>query len=167
MKHIPFHIKEPCSENWSEMTPTEQGRFCDSCSKCVQDLSHLNTEEIVDLLEKSDENICARLKSSQLHPGTKDSSVTFSSLSKAASIAVATATLLSCNSNEEPEPIAIMGGLRMDDNTDIYKGTPTIIKGLLKNLEGEPLKECAIAFNSSEGLDVSRAKSAMIQNLKS
>ena len=34
MKNI--GINKPCSENWNKMTTTEQGKFCQKCSKTVQ-----------------------------------------------------------------------------------------------------------------------------------
>ena len=39
-------IPEPCHENWDEMTPRENGRFCMSCSKTVVDFTSMLPDEI-------------------------------------------------------------------------------------------------------------------------
>lgn len=35
MQKLQLSISEPCHENWHNMTPTEQGRFCNACAKEV------------------------------------------------------------------------------------------------------------------------------------
>jgi len=42
MQKLQLSIPEPCHENWHQMTPTEQGRFCNACSKEVVDFSMMN-----------------------------------------------------------------------------------------------------------------------------
>ncbi|MFD1603739.1 hypothetical protein ACFSJW_10505 [Flavobacterium artemisiae] len=60
-------IPKPCHENWDEMTPRENGRFCMSCSKTVVDFSTMNPEEIRHYFtEHQNEKICGRFKKSQL-----------------------------------------------------------------------------------------------------
>lgn len=64
MLHI--GISEPCSENWSKMTPTVQGAFCASCSKEVIDFTSKNSEEIKAIFRaRMGESICGRIKQSQ------------------------------------------------------------------------------------------------------
>lgn len=41
-----FDIPQPCSENWNEMTPTQQGAFCSKCTKEVLDCTTLKPSEI-------------------------------------------------------------------------------------------------------------------------
>ena len=65
MKNI--YIPNPCSENWNEMNPEEQGRFCSICSKCVIDFTEKNASEIQQIIEeKSDESVCGRFYNHQL-----------------------------------------------------------------------------------------------------
>jgi hypothetical protein len=60
-------IPKPCNENWDEMTPNENGRFCMSCSKTVVDFSSMFPEEIQHYFAKhQNEKICGRFKKSQL-----------------------------------------------------------------------------------------------------
>ncbi len=66
MKHK-ITIPEPCHENWDEMTPKENGRFCMSCSKTVIDFTKMLPEEIQHFFMQNQRNkICGRFKKSQL-----------------------------------------------------------------------------------------------------
>ena len=40
-------IDEPCEQNWNEMTPVANGRFCSNCSKEVIDFSTSSDNEII------------------------------------------------------------------------------------------------------------------------
>ncbi|CAA9196234.1 hypothetical protein FLA105534_01029 [Flavobacterium bizetiae] len=60
-------IPEPCHENWDQMTPQDNGRFCMNCSKTVIDFSSLLPEEIQHFfIQNQNERICGRFKNSQL-----------------------------------------------------------------------------------------------------
>ncbi|WP_281235457.1 energy transducer TonB [Flavobacterium gelatinilyticum] len=60
-------IPEPCHENWDKMTPSENGRFCMSCSKTVIDFTAMLPEEIQHyFIQNQNEKICGRFKNSQL-----------------------------------------------------------------------------------------------------
>lgn len=70
MKHqhpIQISIQQPCSEDWNKMTPQEQGRFCDSCQKCVVDFTGFTDEQLHQYFRKhSGEKVCGRLQNWQL-----------------------------------------------------------------------------------------------------
>ncbi len=70
MKHshpIQISIPQPCSEDWNKMTPLEQGRFCDSCQKCVVDLTGFTDEQLYKYFaEHKDEKVCGRFQNWQL-----------------------------------------------------------------------------------------------------
>ncbi|MDB5280981.1 MAG: hypothetical protein JWO06_56 [Bacteroidota bacterium] len=71
-KQIRVQIQEPCKENWNEMTPTQQGAFCKSCSKNVIDFSNKTGNEIYNFLSVADDNVCGRFREDQLNvPITK------------------------------------------------------------------------------------------------
>lgn len=59
-------IAKPCSENWNTFTPSEEGRFCSSCSKVVIDFTTANDREILNFLQKKPAHACGRFKASQL-----------------------------------------------------------------------------------------------------
>jgi hypothetical protein len=64
-KSITISIPEPCHEDWTKMTPTEKGKFCDVCTKEVFDFTTSNDEELIKRLEAG-KSLCGRFKSSQL-----------------------------------------------------------------------------------------------------
>ncbi|MBP4139463.1 hypothetical protein [Flavobacterium geliluteum] len=60
-------IPEPCSQDWNQMTPTENGRFCASCVKTVVDFSTMLPAEVQQFfIQNQNQNICGRFKASQL-----------------------------------------------------------------------------------------------------
>lgn len=60
-------IPEPCHENWDKMTPTEQGRFCDVCSKCVVDFTRFSDNELLAYFSNPPKNLCGRFENRQLN----------------------------------------------------------------------------------------------------
>lgn len=46
-KEVQIQIPQPCHENWHNMTPNEQGRFCASCQKTVVDFRAMNDKELL------------------------------------------------------------------------------------------------------------------------
>ncbi|TDP03694.1 energy transducer TonB [Flavobacterium sp. 245] len=60
-------IPEPCHENWDEMTPKDNGRFCMSCSKTVVDFTSMMPDEVRHyFVQNQNEKICGRFRKSQL-----------------------------------------------------------------------------------------------------
>lgn len=67
MKKIQIAIENPCHEDWNNMAPETQGRFCHSCEKIVIDFSQMSDSEILQFFNKpKTEKICGRFKSEQL-----------------------------------------------------------------------------------------------------
>lgn len=64
---IQLHVPEPCHENWNTMDRTEQGRFCNACSKEVIDFSIMTDQQILAYLSKPAAGVCGRMANSQLH----------------------------------------------------------------------------------------------------
>lgn len=52
MQSVQIHIPKPCHENWNNMTPDGQGRFCSSCQKVVVDFSVMSDKELLNHLSK-------------------------------------------------------------------------------------------------------------------
>ncbi|HEU4717085.1 MAG TPA: hypothetical protein VFU15_04600 [Bacteroidia bacterium] len=60
-------IRKPCSEDWTKMTPQEQGRHCDKCCKVVVDFSGSSDQQIIDYLEHhSGSRVCGRFRKEQV-----------------------------------------------------------------------------------------------------
>jgi len=64
MKNI--GIKEPCTENWNEMSPSEKGAFCQKCATQVHDFTNKTNEEIRSTLKNLiGQSVCGRITSTQ------------------------------------------------------------------------------------------------------
>ncbi len=59
-------IPQPCHEDWNNMTPETQGRFCASCQKTVVDFSLMTDNEVISYLSKQTGNVCGRFDTEQL-----------------------------------------------------------------------------------------------------
>ena len=68
MKHpeLIVQIPEPCHEDWSNMSPTEKGKFCNACTKEVIDFSAKSDEEVIKHFTNHG-NLCGRFHASQLN----------------------------------------------------------------------------------------------------
>lgn len=66
-RSLRLHIPEPCHENWQNMTPQEQGRFCGSCQKTVVDFSMQTDQEVLNYFLKADHHVCGRFADDQLN----------------------------------------------------------------------------------------------------
>ena len=63
-----LQIPEPCHENWAEMTPSEQGRFCQNCQKIVVDFSKMNDRDLTQwFAARAGERVCGRVNQRQLN----------------------------------------------------------------------------------------------------
>ncbi len=63
---LKLSIPEPCTQNWNEMTETERGRFCASCSKHVVDFTHFSDQQLKDFFAKNTASVCGRLGVDQM-----------------------------------------------------------------------------------------------------
>lgn len=64
---LKISIPKPCHEDWGTMTPSQQGRHCNTCAKTVIDFTAMNDEEVQSyFIKRKNENICGRLRGDQL-----------------------------------------------------------------------------------------------------
>lgn len=63
---IAIQIPAPCHENWNEMSPETQGRFCNSCQKTVIDFTQCSDEEILAKMQ-TEKGLCGRFNAKQLN----------------------------------------------------------------------------------------------------
>ena len=67
MQKLQLSIPEPCHENWQQMTPTEQGRFCNACAKEVIDFSSMTDMQVLNYFTNlTHEKVCGRALPEQL-----------------------------------------------------------------------------------------------------
>lgn len=62
---IVISIPQPCHEQWEEMLPMEQGRYCQNCAKQVIDFSGMSDAEVIDFVQQHG-MVCGRFAKSQL-----------------------------------------------------------------------------------------------------
>ncbi|MES2776225.1 MAG: carboxypeptidase-like regulatory domain-containing protein [Bacteroidota bacterium] len=67
MKPIQLTIAEPCHQNWNQMLPEEQGKFCLSCQKTVVDFSAMSDREVLNYFNTNTGNTCGRFNDNQLN----------------------------------------------------------------------------------------------------
>lgn len=65
-KAISINIPKPCHEDWTKMTPKDQGRHCLACNKTVIDFTKKTDESIIKTIA-SNGNLCGRFKVQQLN----------------------------------------------------------------------------------------------------
>ena len=104
-KKFTLEIASPCSENFDKMIPNTKGSFCDSCAKNVIDLSKKSNLEIARFVaENKSQNICARIKLTQLEQEFEYNEISKINTFKYAAIA-ASVLLVSNVSAQEKDPI--------------------------------------------------------------
>jgi len=62
-----LHIPEPCLEEWHEMRPDGDGRYCTHCAKTVTDFTHMTDAEIIAMLQSREGKLCGRVRNDQLN----------------------------------------------------------------------------------------------------
>lgn len=134
-----FSIPNPCTEDWSKMTPNEKGSFCASCCKTVHDFTNRTTEEILRVL-RGEERVCGRFRKSRLLPVA----VPGSGMRRLRIFAYALwvtfgMTLFSCGPGEEEHPV---GEVDWVDSTKRTMGEiPAPADTLKDTLNGEVQEE--------------------------
>lgn len=67
-KALYIQIPKPCHENWHNMTPKEQGRYCGSCEKIVIDFTKMSDKELLNYFTKAaGQPVCGHFANDQLN----------------------------------------------------------------------------------------------------
>ncbi len=115
-------IKEPCHEDWSKMTPTQRGAFCQVCTKEVIDFTDKSPIQIKSIFAKEfaeNKTPCARITNFQLDQINDDffkwksDSQAFRAVWIFSLIAVFGFSLFSCSSTPTKE---LVGQLNIETN---------------------------------------------------
>ncbi|MBC7864584.1 MAG: hypothetical protein IAF38_16540 [Bacteroidia bacterium] len=65
-KTFALKIQEPCQQSWDEMSPMNNGKFCESCNKVVIDFTSMSNEGIAEFFKNPNQKICGQFRKSQL-----------------------------------------------------------------------------------------------------
>ncbi|AWH84700.1 hypothetical protein HYN59_06005 [Flavobacterium album] len=120
-------IPKPCHEDWTAMTPNEQGRFCGQCAKTVTDFTGMSATEIQSyLLANSGQKVCGRFTSGQLDKFTITipekvlyTQTRFRNVFLLALLVTMGTTLLSCNNGQKIGEVAIEKDSSAVDDTEM------------------------------------------------
>ena len=168
---LKISIPEPCHEDWSKMSPNEQGRHCGSCAKTVVDFTAMSDDEVKHFfISKKNERVCGRFQQKQLDQIVIDLPANIFYIEMplwkkflVASLVVFSTTLFSCNTSIdgqltqngqplellnhvanhiEPESRIMVGGLTIvRDTTPPPPPTCNTTKGLVAQINVAPKSE--------------------------
>jgi hypothetical protein len=71
-----IQIPNPCHEDWNQMLPAEQGRFCQSCEKTVVDFSQMSDKQVLEYFkskQQTSQRVCGRFRVEQVSSPTHHS----------------------------------------------------------------------------------------------
>ncbi len=144
----PLTIPNPCSEDFSKMTRTERGSFCQKCSTDVYDFRQRTLPEIRQIIAGSEgKHLCGRFAKSQLDALNAEFSAwernnlrTFQSKFTFALIAVFGLSLFSC-SEETSETIIEMQNARSSLVVEPQSAIDQFGQLISNNYAGSVLKE--------------------------
>ena len=70
-----LQIPTPCHEDWTKMSPNQQGRHCESCYKTVVDFEMMTDQQLLNFFAKTNDNICGRFNQNQLNRALQQTKV--------------------------------------------------------------------------------------------
>lgn len=142
IKTLRLSIPEPCHEDWNEMTPTLQGRYCQVCEKEVTDFSQMTDAQIVQFIEKGTGNHCGRFRFDQLDRDMSQSVPQYVLSPWAKAGILAASVLLAVPGMSQQTRLSTKPAAQatlVTQQKDLDSKTPFIIKGIVTDREGEPL----------------------------
>lgn len=141
LQPIQISIPQPCHEDWSKMTPTQQGRFCNACQKCVVDFTTFTDRQLYEFLNKyKDQYICGRTYTNQLNRNIYPKERPYKHYINKFFIAIGTAILtaeLPSKSLFAQTPYE--QAVYEQPNTDTVAKQVYTLSGIVRDNNGEPL----------------------------
>lgn len=142
-------VKEPCTQNWDEMSPDNSGRFCASCQKTVVDFTKFSGEELIAYFQQRKNIFCGRLTEKQLSIPIpqRPKRLTFWAVNKFAAASLIAAMGLPFKAdaqvsitpthntpereadNPVPEKLTLIKGVVKDENGEGIPGATITVKG--------------------------------------
>lgn len=145
-------IAKPCHENWGKMTPTEQGRFCSSCTKEVVDFRDKQKEDIIEYLEnyKGEGQTCGQFLPSQIDKVGKVyiNSTVFKRIGISFLAFLGFFSFKNANA-QKPKmgKVAIKGDVSYNEYNEANQKVDVTIFGSVRTLNGEKIAGAEIKFN--------------------
>jgi len=65
-KYLQLQIPTPCHEDWNQMAPGAQGRFCNYCQKTVTDFTQMSDAQLINFFKRPKTSVCGRFREEQL-----------------------------------------------------------------------------------------------------
>ena len=135
---LQVNIPNPCSENWDNMMPNEQGRHCGSCNKTIIDFSLYTDKEIANFLKHTPHG-CGRFDPHQLNrpitiPADSNTPFLQRALLGAALAVGITSGVQGQVTQQAPAAqtrVANTQPSAINKNTKVEPDTPPIIKGIV------------------------------------
>ena len=141
---IQISVPQPCSEDWNKMTPQEQGRFCDSCQKCVVDFTSFSDKDLYEyMMANRGKKVCGRFFNHQLNRNIilppQPHSRLYNWIVAAGLALIITAVPNNPTFAQAPLTVATEKVNTNDDTTKHNSDNDYLIKGVVKDEYGEPM----------------------------
>ena len=148
MTTFKISVPKPCHEDWNQMTPQGNGRFCDSCAKTVVDFSGMEANEIRDyFIDHQKERVCGTFKKQQLDSlvisiprSVLFSQTQFHKMFLLALLLAMGTTLLSCGDGRKIDAVEVV-----DSENYVTTGVPLPIfapQDTVETVKPTPKKNC-------------------------
>jgi hypothetical protein len=144
-------IKEPCTQNWDEMSPDNTGRFCASCQKTVIDFTKFSEEELISYFQQQKNIVCGRLTEKQLSIPIpqRPKRLTFWAVNKFAAASLIAALGLPFKADAQVSITPTHNTPEREVDNPVPEKL-TLIKGVVKDENGEEIPGATITVKSTD-----------------
>jgi hypothetical protein len=146
---LTLQMNTPCDEQWNDMEPTEEGRFCNKCQKPVTNFVDLSDQQILQYFLDHPYPVCGRMLTTQ-----RDQQFVHSTPTINRNLSPVTATLLTLATiTTEVAHSAPLRANRPQVQQPHFRQSPAIladsllISGTIKDKHGAPIENAEIIFD--------------------
>jgi hypothetical protein len=155
-----------CDQDWNNMRPESDGRFCSGCQKKVYDLRDKNVAYFVQIMEENNGNVCGHFSADQMMPPAPTYKPRWKTWLMAAVVSIGVGTISERASAQartlgEPAPRVIEPDCEIYTLTGIVMPTGRINNDTIKQLQKYLFDQCilknsvdgefGVSFNSKNG----------------